>query len=56
MTEHADDAGADYEGTVYNETEGELARDVKGVRRDEWACDFCGPECFCWTVGGGLLH
>jgi hypothetical protein len=20
------------------------------VWRDEWECDFCGPECFCWTV------
>jgi len=20
------------------------------VCRDEWECDFCGPECFCWTV------
>lgn len=21
-----------------------------GLYRDEWDCDFCGPECFCWTV------
>ncbi|KAK1911798.1 hypothetical protein P3342_013103 [Pyrenophora teres f. teres] len=20
--------------------------------RDDWECDFCGPECFCWTVSG----
>jgi hypothetical protein len=23
------------------------------VWRDEWECDFCGAECFCWTVGDG---
>jgi hypothetical protein len=27
---------------------------VMGVRRDEWACDFCGQECFCWTMDVGL--
>jgi hypothetical protein len=20
------------------------------IWRDEWECDFCGPECFCWTA------
>ena len=20
------------------------------IGRDSWECDFCGPECFCWTV------
>ena len=23
-------------------------RECRG--RDDWECDFCGPECFCWTV------
>ncbi|KAH7088057.1 hypothetical protein FB567DRAFT_330530 [Paraphoma chrysanthemicola] len=22
----------------------------RGTWRDEWECDFCGQECFCWTV------
>ena len=25
-------------------------RECRG--RDDWECDFCGPECFCWTVKG----
>lgn len=44
-----------------NMTEGEMlgaiGRGEKGGGwRDEWACDFCGLECFCWTVGadGGV--
>jgi len=54
MTEHADDGG---EGSAQNDKEeGKGAnQEVKYVRRDEWACDFCGPEWFCWTVGVGLL-
>jgi hypothetical protein len=20
------------------------------IWRDEWDCDFCGPDCFCWIV------
>jgi hypothetical protein len=24
---------------------------VGALGRDEWACDFCGLECFCWGVG-----
>jgi hypothetical protein len=26
-----------------------LMKECKG--RDDWECDFCGVECFCWTVG-----
>ncbi|KAF1842189.1 uncharacterized protein K460DRAFT_435518 [Cucurbitaria berberidis CBS 394.84] len=27
------------------------SRQEHGLSRDEWPCDFCGSECFCWTVG-----
>jgi hypothetical protein len=32
----------------------EVKEEMEGGRmlcRDEWGCDFCGLECFCWTVG-----
>ncbi|KAB2102512.1 hypothetical protein AG0111_0g8933 [Alternaria gaisen] len=25
-------------------------------RRDGWECDFCGVECFCWTVEAGMTE
>ena len=28
-------------------------RECRG--RDDWECDFCGPECFCWTVKEGAM-
>jgi hypothetical protein len=28
-------------------------RELRLLFRDEWECDFCGPECFCdWVVEG----
>ena len=33
--------------TTKKSTEGSK-RECRG--RDDWECDFCGPECFCWTV------
>ena len=33
--------------TTKKPTEGSK-RECRG--RDDWECDFCGPECFCWTV------
>ncbi|EOA82458.1 uncharacterized protein SETTUDRAFT_34031 [Exserohilum turcica Et28A] len=27
-----------------------MVKEVKSRRRDEWACQFCGVECFCWSV------
>jgi hypothetical protein len=28
-----------------------IARPLRLLHRDEWECDFCGPECFCdWVV------
>ena len=35
--------------TTKKSTEGSK-RECRG--RDDWECDFCGPECFCWTVKG----
>jgi hypothetical protein len=34
---------------VAEEAVDEVERRCRG--RDEWDCDFCGLECFCWTVG-----
>jgi hypothetical protein len=30
------------------EVGGGISRACRG--RDDWKCDFCGVECFCWTV------
>jgi hypothetical protein len=35
--------------TVVSEGE-EKAEEVSRVR-DEWVCEFCGIECFCWRYG-----
>lgn len=33
------------------EQEKPVARQLRPLYRDEWDCDFCGPECFCeWAV------
>jgi hypothetical protein len=33
------------------EEEKPVARPMRMLYRDEWDCDFCGPECFCdWVV------
>lgn len=26
----------------------------KGKARNEWECDFCGLECFCWGLTDGV--
>ena len=39
------------ENRACDEMEDERKGDI-GKYRDAWDCDFCGPECFCWTVGG----
>ncbi|KAH7077520.1 hypothetical protein BKA63DRAFT_508434 [Paraphoma chrysanthemicola] len=31
-----------------------LEETKRGMWRDEWDCDFCGQECFCWTVNANL--
>jgi hypothetical protein len=48
---------AEEDGTERNEckdmiaTTGAVDRVVRTCRgRDDWDCDFCGLECFCWTV------
>lgn len=39
--------------TTQKPTEGSK-RECRG--RDDWECDFCGPECFCWTVKGEVME
>ncbi|EUC47427.1 hypothetical protein COCMIDRAFT_24743 [Bipolaris oryzae ATCC 44560] len=32
----------------------QMVKRGKGRARDEWECDFCGLECFCWGLTDGV--
>lgn len=51
LNEHGGSAQGSQAAATQN---GEVKREMKEVRprrRDEWECEFCGVECFCWRYG-----